>query len=63
MAKSESNLWKVFKSVAASVFGVQSGANYKNDFEQPSFVPFVIVGILFVIGLISMLVLIVKLVL
>jgi hypothetical protein len=63
MAKSKSNLWKVFKSVAASVFGVQSGTNYKNDFEQPSFVPFVIVGILFVIGLISMLVLIVKLVL
>jgi hypothetical protein len=45
------------------VLGVQSDANYKNDFEQPSFVPFVIVGILFVLGLISILVLIVKLVL
>ena len=63
MSKSKTNLWQVFKSVAASVFGVQSDANYRNDFEQTSFVPFVIVGILFVIGLIGILVLIVNFVL
>jgi len=63
MSKSKTNLWKVFKSVAASVLGVQSHANYKDDFEQPSFVPFVIVGILFVLGLIGILVLIINLVL
>ncbi|MFT6989315.1 MAG: hypothetical protein ACJASL_001286 [Paraglaciecola sp.] len=61
MSKSKINLWQVFKSVAASVLGVQSNANYKDDFEQPSFVPFVIVGVLFVLGLIGILVLIVNL--
>jgi hypothetical protein len=61
MAKS--NLWSVFKSVAASMLGVQSDANYKSDFEQPSVVPFIIVGILFVLGLIGLLVVIVNLVL
>ena len=63
MTKPKTNLWKVFKSVAASVLGVQSNANYKDDFEQPSFVPFVIVGVLFVLGLIGILILIVNLVL
>ncbi len=61
MAKSTTNLWQVFTSVASSVFGVQSDANYKNDFDQPSFVPFAIVGVLFVLGLIGILVLIVNL--
>ena len=40
---------------------VQSNANYKDDFQQPSFVPFVIVGVLFVLGLIGILILIVNL--
>lgn len=61
MAKT--NLWQVFKSVAASMLGVQSDANYKDDFQQPSFVPFAIVGVLFVLGLIAGLLLIVNLVL
>jgi len=61
MAKN--NLWQVFKSVAASVLGVQSDANYKKDFEQTSFVPFAIVGVIFVLGLIALLVLVVNLVL
>lgn len=59
----KSNLWQVFKSVAASVLGVQSDANYKNDFAQSSFVPYAIVGVLFVLGLIATLILIVNLVL
>lgn len=61
MAKN--NLWQVVKSVAASVMGVQSDANYKSDFQQTSFVPYAIVGVLFVLGLIGILVLIVNLVL
>lgn len=59
----KTNLWHVFKSVAASVLGVQSDANYKSDFEQPSFVPYAVIGVLFVLGLIGLLVLIVNLVL
>lgn len=59
MAKN--SLWNVFKSVAASVLGVQSDANYKSDFEQRSFVPYAIVGVLFVLGLIGILILIVNL--
>ena len=61
MAKSKTNLWKVFKSVAASMLGVQSDANYKDDFEQPSFVPYAVIGVLFVLGLIGILVLLVNL--
>jgi hypothetical protein len=57
------NLWQVVKSVAASVLGVQSDANYKNDFEQNSVVPFIIVGVIFVLGLIGLLVLLVQIVL
>ncbi|WP_158971089.1 DUF2970 domain-containing protein [Paraglaciecola sp. L3A3] len=53
--------WQVFKSVAASVLGVQSSENYKNDFEQPTIVPFAIVGVLFVLGLIGILLLLVNL--
>lgn len=45
------------------MLGVQSDANYKSDFEQPSVVPFIIVGVLFVLGLIGLLVVIVNLVL
>jgi hypothetical protein len=49
--------------MAASVLGVQSDANYKSDFEQSSFVPYAIVGVIFVLGLIGILLLIVNLVL
>jgi hypothetical protein len=57
------NLWHVIKSVAASVLGVQSDANYKSDFEQTSFIPYAIVGVIFVLGLIGILILIVNMVL
>ena len=42
------NWWRVFKSVAAGVFGVQSEANRQHDFQQKSIVPFILVGVLFV---------------
>ncbi len=61
MTKKKASLWQVLKSVAASVLGVQSQANYESDFEQRSFVPYLIVGILFVAALIATLLLIVKL--
>ncbi|MDU0355832.1 DUF2970 domain-containing protein [Paraglaciecola aquimarina] len=57
----KTNLWQVFKGVAASMLGVQSNANYKSDFEQESFVPFVVIGVVFVLGLIGILLLLVNL--
>ncbi|WJG10007.1 DUF2970 domain-containing protein [Aliiglaciecola sp. LCG003] len=56
-------LWNIFKSVAASVFGVQSDKNYKHDFEQKSFLPYLMVGIVFVTALVLGLVLLVNMLL
>ncbi|MFT4994210.1 MAG: diacylglycerol kinase [Paraglaciecola sp.] len=53
----------VVKSVAASVFGVQSAANREKDFQHGSVVPYIVVGVIFVLGLILTLVFIVSLVL
>ena len=47
--QSRPSLWQVIKSVAASAFGVQSQKNYQQDFQQTSFLPFLIVGITFVV--------------
>ncbi|MFT2092412.1 DUF2970 domain-containing protein [Paraglaciecola sp. 2405UD69-4] len=54
------NFWQIIKSVAASMLGVQSQANYKSDFEQPSFIPFIVVGVLMVLSLIGILICIVN---
>ncbi|MGJ8679493.1 DUF2970 domain-containing protein [Paraglaciecola sp.] len=61
--QNKASWWQVFKSVAASMLGVQSEANYKSDFEQPSILPYIVVGIIFVLGLIGLLVLVVNLIL
>lgn len=45
---SKNSIWQTVKSVAAAVFGVQSEQNYQRDFKQNSFVPFLLVGIVFV---------------
>jgi diacylglycerol kinase len=45
-------LFDVFKSVAASVFGVQSAKNRERDFQQQSIVPYIVVGVIFVMLLI-----------
>lgn len=50
-------LWQVVKSVAASAIGVQSSKNYEQDFASNNPVPYIIVGIIFVIGFITTLVL------
>ncbi|MBE1300941.1 MAG: DUF2970 domain-containing protein [Alteromonadaceae bacterium] len=42
------NLWQVVKSVAASAFGVQSEKNRQLDFQNTSFMPYLIVGVVFV---------------
>lgn len=55
--------WQLLKSVAASMFGVQSHANYQRDFQEKSFVPFLIVGVVFVVLFVISLVLVVNLVL
>ncbi|WP_158771263.1 DUF2970 domain-containing protein [Paraglaciecola sp. L1A13] len=60
MDNTKSGLWDVVKSVAASVFGVQSSANRERDFKQQSFIPFVVVGVIFFIILIVSLILIVS---
>lgn len=57
------SLWQVIKSVSASMFGVQSSKNHHSDFQQPSFVPYLIVGIGFVLLFIAALVIVVNLVL
>jgi hypothetical protein len=44
--------FQVLLSVAASMFGVQSHNNYKRDFNTSSFVPFMLVGIMFVVALV-----------
>ena len=45
--------WSVFKSVAASMFGVQSEHNRQVDFQKKSILPFLLIGILFVVGFIG----------
>ena len=47
--KASSNLWQVIKSVAASAFGVQSSKNREHDFQQKSPLPYIVVGVVFVI--------------
>ncbi|WP_340679334.1 DUF2970 domain-containing protein [Paraglaciecola sp.] len=46
------NILDIFKSVAASVFGVQSAKNRERDFQQQSIVPYIVVGVIFVMLLI-----------
>ncbi|MBC3767610.1 DUF2970 domain-containing protein [Neptunicella marina] len=56
------NWWRVVKSVAASALGVQSEANRQHDFQQNSIVPYLVVGVLFLVLFIISLITIVKLV-
>jgi hypothetical protein len=49
MSAKRASLWQVFKSVCASMLGVQSESNRQADFEQTSFMPYLVVGVLFVV--------------
>ncbi len=53
--------WDVFKSVAASMFGVQTEKNRELDFQKKSLTPFIVIGILFVLGFIGVIMLVVTL--
>ena len=57
------HFWRVFQSVAASMFGVQSEKNRQLDFQTTSFLPYVVVGVLFVIGFIVAIMLVVQFIL
>ena len=59
----KASLWQVLGSVSASMFGVQSFKNHHSDFQQPSFVPYLIVAIGFVLLFIAALIVLVNLIL
>ena len=61
--KSKASFIQVLLSVAASMIGVQSDKNRQFDFEQTSFLPYLIVGVLFVLGFVLGLIGLVKLIL
>ena len=50
------SFWQILLSVAASMFGVQSQNNYVRDFQETSFIPFLIIGIGFVLGIVIFLI-------
>ncbi|QPG05429.1 DUF2970 domain-containing protein [Salinimonas marina] len=47
--RSATSWWSVIMSVLASAFGVQSQQNYQRDFGQTSILPYVVVGVVFVV--------------
>lgn len=53
-------LWQVVKSVAASAIGVQSNKNREHDFQQKSPIPYIVVGVVFVILFIMSILLVVN---
>ena len=53
-------IWQILMSVAASMFGVQSQNNYERDFQETSFLPFLIIGISFVLSLVIFLIILVN---
>ena len=60
LVSTANEFWQVFKSVAASMFGVQTEKNRVTDFEKSSPTPFIIIGILFVIAFIATIMLVVQ---
>lgn len=61
MSETKLSWWEVVKSVAASMFGVQSEKKRQADFSShQSILPFLIVGVVFVAVFVVGLVLLVK---
>jgi hypothetical protein len=54
------SLIDIILSVVASAFGVQSAKNRERDFQQNSVVPYIVVGVVFVLLFILLLVSIVR---
>lgn len=59
---SSNEYWSVFKSVAASMFGVQTEQNRQTDFQKKSILPFLFIGVLFVVGFIGAIMIVVNLI-
>ncbi|GAB3013255.1 DUF2970 domain-containing protein [Bowmanella dokdonensis] len=60
MPDSKPSWFQIFKSVAASAFGVQSDKNRQQDFAHHSALPFLLVGVLFVVLFVVSLILLVN---
>jgi diacylglycerol kinase len=54
------SIFDIVKSVAASAFGVQSAKNRERDFQQQSIVPYIVVGVVFVLLFIAGLIVLVS---
>lgn len=59
----KTSLLGAFKSAAAALFGVQNSDSHKSDFESETPFPFILAGVILVIGFIIILVTVVDLVL
>lgn len=46
------SIFQVMRAVSASMLGVQSNKNYQDDFATNSVVPYLVVGVIFVLILI-----------
>lgn len=57
---SKPSILQVIRAVGASMFGVQSNKNYQDDFATNSVVPYLVVGVIFVLILILGLVVLVN---
>jgi hypothetical protein len=55
-APTKPSILQVIRAVGASMLGVQSNKNYQDDFATQSVVPYLVVGVIFVIILILSLV-------
>ncbi|NRD75671.1 DUF2970 domain-containing protein [Shewanella sp. VB17] len=58
-----SKTWRLFSSTLAAFFGVQSDKNRQRDFQTNSPLPFIIMGLILAVILVTTLLLITKLVL
>lgn len=57
------SILSAFKSAASALFGVQNSKKHEEDFESETPFPFILAGVILVIGFVLVLVTIVKLVL
>jgi hypothetical protein len=57
------NLWHVVKSVLSAMLGVRPSKEAEEDFAQQSLWPYLLVGVLFILGFIGVLMTVVTLVL
>lgn len=56
MYSSTNAVWKIIKSVLAALFGVQSQQQRRQDFNQQSPWPFIIIGGIIIVGFVVILI-------